>query len=128
MRQQPLRKIAHQSQLSITVVGNHDKPHAGPADRFANRRCISRIMLAPLDVRLHELRRNQLRRVPQQGQFARTVMRAAARFHGNDARLQACKERHYLLSYQCLAQYRIAVLIYAMHRKHPLRRVSPLSS
>ncbi len=66
----------------------------GPAHRFADGLGICGVTLVRLDVRLHELRGHQLYRVPERFQLPRPVMRAAARFHADQAWRQVGEERH----------------------------------
>jgi hypothetical protein len=71
--------VKHQTALLLGGLGWY-KPHVGPADRFANGLCVSRIVLLPLDVGLHIGGRHQPHGVTQCLELARPMVRRAAGF------------------------------------------------
>ena len=76
--------------LLLDVLYRHIA-HVGSAHRFTNRLGIRNVVLVRLHVRLHELRRHQLDRVPAPLKFSRPIVRAAAGFHADQAGLQLGK-------------------------------------
>jgi len=67
--EQVTRAVKHQAALLLRRLGR-DKPHVGPGDRFANRLCVSRIVLLPFDVGLYVDRRHQPHGVARPLEFA----------------------------------------------------------
>jgi hypothetical protein len=57
------------------------KPHRGSLRRFADRLCISHVVLLPLDERLHVSRRDKARVVPKLSNLASPVMGARTASH-----------------------------------------------
>jgi len=89
-------------------------------DRFS----IRRIMLVGLDVRLDELRRDQLDVVPLRLQLARPVMGAAARFHADQARRQVRKKWGHLIPLELLAEDDLALRIHTVNLEHALCQIN----
>ncbi len=91
------------------------KPHVWPANRFADCLGIRCIVFIGFHVRLDELRRNELHRVPKLRKLARPEMRTAAGLHPNEARRQISEEYSYLRTLQLLAQCDLASRIDPMY-------------
>src|SRR6202035_337709 len=77
--------VEHQATLLLGGLGWHE-PHVGPGDRLANGLRISRVILLPLDVRLHIGRRYQPHLVAQRLQLARPMVRRGAGLNADQAR------------------------------------------
>jgi hypothetical protein len=100
-----------------------DKPHAGPACRFANGGRVGWIVFVALAIGFDELRGNQFGGVPKPGQTPRPIVAAAAGFHGDDARVAFAKERHRLFPPQRLLDHDLAMPVHAVHRKYLLCQI-----
>jgi hypothetical protein len=100
-----------------------DEPHRRPSDRFADRFGLGNIVLVALDVRSHDLWRNQLDGVSQRLQLASPVMRLAAGLHADQARRQVGEEGNKRVALQLLAKNRLAVLVRSAHLEQVLCQV-----
>src|SRR4029079_16928985 len=125
------RALAHQSlpatvqqqrSLLLSRLGRNE-PHRRPHDRLADPFRIGRVVLVPLNVGLHVLRRHQSHLVSQRRQLSPPVVRRRTRLHTYQARRQPAEERKHLTAPQLLAQYRRAICIDAVHLKNLLRQV-----
>src|SRR3954452_12133529 len=73
---------------------HRDEAHCRPAHRLAKRFSIRRVILAALDIRFDQLRRDQLHRMPERLQKPCTMMARTAGFDRNYCRrkpLEKCK-------------------------------------
>jgi hypothetical protein len=95
-----------------------DEAHVGSAHGFADRFGIGHVVLVGLHVWLHELRCHQFYGVPKAFQLPRPVMRAAAGFHADQARLQVGEVFRHLGALQLPAHRHLAALIYAVYLKN----------
>jgi hypothetical protein len=102
-------------------MGN--EAHIGTAHRFADRFGICGVVLVRLDVRFDELRGHQLYGMPERFQLPRPVMRAAARFHADQAGWQGGEKRRYLLALERLPEHGLASFIHAMYLEHVLCQI-----
>ena len=116
--------MQRQHGLLLGVLDRHEA-HVRPAHRLTDGFGIGHVVLVRLDIGLDELRGHQLHGVPERLQLPRPVMRAAARFHADQARRQVGEERHYLGALQLLLQHRLASLIDPMHLDHVLCQIDP---
>src|SRR6478752_1358731 len=89
---QMARAVQHQATLLLWSLGWHE-PHVGLGDRLANGLRVSRVILLPLDVRLHIGRRYQPHLVTQRLQLARPMVRRSAGLNADQAGWQLLKER-----------------------------------
>jgi hypothetical protein len=76
--------MKHQAALLLRRLGWHE-PHVGARDRFANRFCVSHVVLLPFDVGLHVGRRHQSHGMAKCLEFARPMVRRGAGLHANQA-------------------------------------------
>jgi hypothetical protein len=72
--EQMSRAMEAQAALLLGRLGRHEA-HVSPGDGFANRFCVSRIILLSLDIRLDVGGRHQAHRVTERLKFARPIMR-----------------------------------------------------
>ena len=86
------RAVKHQAALLLGRLCWH-KPHVGSGDRFANRFCVSHVVLLPFDVGLHVSRRHQSHGMAKCLQLARPMVRRGASLDANQAWRQLLKER-----------------------------------
>jgi hypothetical protein len=91
-----------------------------PANRFTNRFGIIGVVLAALAIRNDELGCHQSGIVAEPLEFSGPVMGARARFHPDQAGRQLCKKLEQFTAGQHLLEPGVAMLIDAMHLKHPL--------
>src|SRR6056297_2026019 len=68
------------------------KPHRRPANRLANSFSVIAVILVRLDIRLHELRRDQPDLVPQISHNTCPIVRSAASLHSDNTRLKLGEE------------------------------------
>src|SRR5271165_2270679 len=100
-----------------------DEPHRRPRHRFANRLSVRRIVLLPLNVRLHVARRHQPHLMPQFAEFAPPVVGARACLDADQTAGQLRKEPQQLGSPNLPADDHAASCVYAMHLKNRFRDV-----
>lgn len=105
------RPVQRQHTLLRSRLDRHEA-HVGPGHRFADPLGVSHIVLVRLDVGFDELRGHQLYRVAQRLQLPGPIVRAAARFHADQARWQIGEKRSHLLTLELLPQHRFAPLIH----------------
>src|SRR5580704_2790263 len=117
----------HQRRLLLGRFHRHE-PHRWPAHRLAKRFGICRVVLAALDVRLDQLRRDQLHRMPERLQPPRPMMGSAAGFDRNYRGSKLSEECHHFLAPQLLAQYRLLSGIHPVKLENVLRRIHPNSA
>src|SRR5260370_7657663 len=68
------------------------KPHVGSGDCFANRLCVSHVVLLALDVGLDVSRRHQSHGMTERLKFARPMVRRGAGLNAHQAWWQLLKE------------------------------------
>jgi len=111
--------VQHQTALLLGSLGWY-KPHVGPGDCLANGLRVSRIVLLPLDVGLHIVRRDQPLGVTQGPQLARPVVRRGASLDANQAWRQLLEKRQHVATLQLAANYYLATGIKPMNLKNRL--------
>jgi hypothetical protein len=102
------------------------KPHGWALRRLANRLGIRRLVLLPLYERLHVGGRDKAHCVAQPTDLSPPVMRASARFHGDDARWLGREKREHLCPPQLLAEYDGTRSICAVCLEDVLRDIQPI--
>src|SRR5580693_8221377 len=93
----------HQARLLLSRLHRHEA-HRRPAHRLAKRFRVDRIVLAALNVRLDELRCDQLHRMPERLQQPRTMVARPAGFDRDHSRRKLLKDCEHLLASEFLAQ------------------------
>ena len=78
--------VRHQRGLLVLALDG-DETHVRPRHRLANRRRIRRVILAALDIGFHVNRRREFHLVAHRAKPPRPIMRRAASFHADRARL-----------------------------------------
>jgi len=106
--------MKHQAALLLRRLGWH-KPHVGSGDGFANRLCVSHIVLLPFDVGLHVSRRHQSHGMAKCLQLARPMVRRGASLDANQAWRQLLKERQDLATLQLAADDHLAASVNAVN-------------
>src|SRR5258708_17341425 len=96
--------MKHQATLLLRRFSGHE-PHVGARDRFANRFCVSHVVLLPFDVGLHVSRRHQSHGMAKCLQLARPMVRRGASLDANQAWRQLLKERQDVATLQLAAEY-----------------------
>src|SRR4051794_3439612 len=117
----------HQGGLLLRRFHRYEA-HCRPAHRLAKRFSIRRVVLAALDIRFDQLRRDQFHRMPEGLQQPRTMMACATSFdrdHGRRKLLEKCK---HLLASQLLPQDRLLSSIHSVKLKNVFRRIHPNSA
>src|SRR3954454_9412336 len=117
----------HQGGLLLCRFHRHEA-HCRPAHRFAKRFSVRRVVLAALDVRFNQLRRDQLHRMPERLQQPRTMVACTAGFDRDHGRGKLLKECKYLLAPKLLAQNRLLGGVHSMKLENVLRRIHPNSA
>src|SRR5712671_1254821 len=112
----------HQGRLLLSRLYRHEA-HRRPAHRFAKRFRIRRIVLAALDVRLDELRRDQLHRMPERLQQPRTMVAGTAGFDRDHRRRKLLEECEHLLASQLLPQNRLLRGVHSVKLENVFRRI-----
>src|SRR5882672_10284692 len=74
--------VKHQAALLLRRLGWH-KPHVGSGDRFANRLCISHVVLLPFDVRSYVGWWHQSHGMAKPLKFARPIVRRGTGLDAN---------------------------------------------
>ena len=106
-------------------------PITSPFDgfhRLAERFSIRRIVLAALDVRLNQLRGDQLHRMAERLQQSCPVITRTAGFDPDQGRGKLLEKYHHLLAPKLLAQNRCLGGIHPVKLENVLRRVHPNSA
>ena len=111
--------MKHQAALLLGRLGRHE-PHVGSGDRFANRLCVSHVILLPFDVGLHVGRRHQSHRMTECLELARPMVRRGASLDANQAWRQLLKERQDVATLQLAADDHLARGINAVDLKDRL--------
>ena len=79
-RQQRPGAVEHRHGLLVDALDRHEA-HGWPTHRLADRLGVGRVVLVPLEARLHMAWRHQLHLAAQRDQLARLVMGRASRLH-----------------------------------------------
>ncbi len=114
--------VQHQRRLLLGCLDRH-KPHRGPHHRLADRFRVGCIVLLPLHIRLHILRRHQPYLVTECAQLTRPMMRRRAGLHAHYRRLYPRKKRHHVATAQPTPNHDSSRFIDAVDLKHMLRKV-----
>src|SRR5271165_5026661 len=112
----------HQGRLLLSRLDRHEA-HCRPAHRLAKRFRVRRIVLAALQVRLDELRRDQLHRMPERLQQPRTVVACTAGFDRDHRRRKLLEECQHLLASQLLAQNLLLGGVHSVKLENVFRRI-----
>src|SRR6185312_10972770 len=99
------------------------KAHRRPYNRLANGLGIRSVVLVPLDVSLHILRRHQPYLMAQRAQLPRPVVRRRTCLHPHQTARQSTEERQNLRSPKLLAQNRRPRCIDPVYLENMLRQV-----
>src|SRR5215468_12294534 len=103
-----------QAALLLVRLGRHEA-HVSPGDGFANRFCVSRIVLLSFDIRLDVGGRHQADHVTERLKFTRPIMRRCTGLDANQARWQLLKERQNISSLELTANNYLAIRIDTMN-------------
>src|SRR5215208_3802279 len=117
----------HQGRLLLRRFHRHEA-HCRPAHRLAERFSIRRIVLAALDVRFDQLRRDQLHRMAERLQQSCPMIARTAGFDPDHCRGKLLEKCHHLLAPKLLAQNRLLGSIYSMKLENVFRRIHPNSA
>jgi hypothetical protein len=98
---------------------------AGAGHGLAGRFGIGRVVLLPLDVRLDAGRRHEAHAMTKPRQLARPMMRALARLHADQRRLERGEERQQLRPAQRLADEHRSRGVQAVHLEDVLGQIQP---
>jgi hypothetical protein len=112
----------HLRRLPPGALDRH-KAHGRSAHGLADRFGVGRVVLPPLQIRLHILRWQKNHLVAQRFQLPSPVVGRPASFHADPRRLELGEEHHHLGPPQLLAQHRLLGLIQPMQLKNTLGRV-----
>src|SRR5271166_794480 len=112
----------HQGRLLLSRLDRHEA-HCRPAHRLAQRFRVRRIVLAALEVRLDQLRRDQLHRMPERLQQPRTMVACTAGFDRDHRRRKLLEECEHLLAPQLLAQNRPLGSVHSVKLENVFRRI-----
>jgi hypothetical protein len=99
--------VKHQAALLLRRLC-WNEPHVGSGDRFANRFCVSHVILLPFDIGLHVGRRHQPNGMAERLKFARPMVRRGASLYANQAWWQLLKERQDGAPLQLAANHHLA--------------------
>jgi hypothetical protein len=116
--------VQHQRRLLFEGLDGH-KPHRWPSHRLTDRFGVGRIVLVPLYIGLHILRRHQTHLMAQRRQLARPVMRRRTSFHADQARRQPGEEGEQLTTSKLPAHHDALGFVDAVHLKDVLGQVQP---
>src|SRR5215213_7539437 len=105
-----------------------NKAHCRPAHRLAKCFSIRHIVLAALDVRLDQLRRDQLHCMPKGLQQPRAMVACTAGFDRDHCRRKLLEKCKHLLAAQLLPQNRLLGSIHPVKLKNVFRRIQPNSA
>jgi hypothetical protein len=111
--------VQHQTALLLGGLGRHE-PHIGPGDRLANGLCVSRVILLPLDVRLHIGRRHQPHGMTQCLELARPMVRRTAGFDTDKTWRQLLEERQDIATFQLPANNHLSAGVNAVNLENRL--------
>jgi hypothetical protein len=114
--------MQHQHALLLRRL-HPDEAHGRTGDRFADRLGIRSVVLRPLHVRLHILRRHQPHLMAKRNQLPRPIVGTRAGLHADKAARQLGEERQQLGPAQPLSQHHLASRIGAVNLKHRLRQI-----
>src|SRR3954468_21216433 len=117
----------HQGGLLLRRFHRYEA-HGRPAHRLAQRFSVRRVVLAALDVRFDQLRRDQLHRMPEGLKKPRTMVARTAGFDRNHGRRKLLEERKHLLAAQLLPQNRLPGSVHSVKLKNVFRRIHPNSA
>src|SRR4051794_18411614 len=117
----------HQGGLLLRCFHQYEA-HCRPAHRLAKRFSIRRIILAALDIRFDQLRRDQLHRMPEGLQKPCTMMARTAGFNRDHSRRKPLEKCKHLLASQLLPQDRFLGSIHSVKLKNVFRRIHPNSA
>src|SRR5271165_4138777 len=112
----------HQGRLLLSRLHRHEA-HCRPAHRLAKRFRVRRIVLAALEVRLDQLRRDQLHRMPERLQQSRTMVAGTAGFDRDHRRRKLLEECEHLFASQLLAQNRLLGGVHSVKLENVFRRI-----
>jgi hypothetical protein len=99
------------------------KAHRRPLNRLADRFGIGRIVLAPLDVSLHAVRRHQTHLVPQRRNLATPVMGCGTSLDPDQTRAKLLKKSHKLTPSQTPANNHLAYCTNTVNLENTLRDI-----
>src|SRR5271170_1036552 len=115
---------AVQRQYRLLLAGlNRHEPHRRTCHRLADRCRISRIRLAPFDIRLDRGWRHQAHVMSQSQELTGPMMRRATGFNADKARSQLGKKRQNLRATDRSADDNIARCVHCMDLKNVLRQI-----
>src|SRR5713101_8149149 len=112
----------HQGRLLLSRLHRHEA-HRRPAHRLAKRFGVRRIVLPAFDVRLGQLRCDQLHRMPERLQQPRPMMACTAGFDRDHSRRNLLEECEHLLASQLLAQNRLLGGVHPVALENVFRRI-----
>jgi len=113
--------VAH-SITSSASASSHEA-HRRPYNRLANGLGIRSVVLVPLDVSLHILRRHQPYLMAQRAQLPRPVVRRRTCLHPHQTARQSTEERQNLRPPKLLAQNRPSCCIDPVYLENMLRQI-----
>src|ERR1700735_5706188 len=116
----------HQCRLLLGRLRRHEA-HRRPAHRLTQRFGIGRIVLAALDIRFDQLRRNQLHSMPKRVQQPRPEVARTARSNRDHRRRKILEKHRHILAPKLPAQNRLLGRVHSMKLKNALRRIHPYS-
>jgi len=125
---EPLSRTV-QAQVGLLLEALHRyEPHAGAADRLADRLGVVAVVLAALAVGRDEFRCHQPHPVPEPGKSPRPVVRAGARLHPDQARWELRDELEQLRAPDAPPQHHGASGVDTVHGKYVLCQIDPHGS
>lgn len=120
--QQLPRPVHHQDGLLLDAL-DRDETHARPFHCLTDGGCVRCVVLAPLHIGLHVVRRHQLDLKAQPRQLPRPVVRRGTGLHADETGAKLLKERQHLRPARLLPDDNFPLGTDAVHLKHVLGKI-----